>query len=215
LPTRRSVPQPTISRLALYLRDLRAASREGIPTLSSREMEKRTGISSSQIRKDLSYFGEFGKPGMGYEVAALTTRLEEIMCPVRDQGVLVAGAGNLGTALAGYAGFSQCGFRVAAVYDNDPGKIGHRRRGIEILDIQRLPAINREMKVRIGIMATPASSVQEVANLMVAGGVQVILNFAPARISVPEGVTVRNVDLTLELQTLCYYLPAAEGSSSA
>lgn len=204
--SRPAIPQPTIARLAIYLRDLRAALKEGVKTLSSAEIERRTGISSGQVRKDLSYFGEFGKPGRGYEVATLVGRLSGIMGLDREQPLLIVGAGNLGAALAGYPGFSQSGFQVVAIYDNNYSKIGRKIWDLEILDIQRLPELNREMKAKIGIIAIPASAAQEVADLMVEAGVKVILNFAPTRVAVPENIVVRNVDLTQELQILCYYL---------
>jgi len=202
-----AAPEPTIGRLALYLRSLRAALREGVETMSSADIEKRTGISSGQVRKDLSYFGEFGKPGMGYSVAPLVARLSHIMRLDREQGVLIVGAGNLGSALAGY-GFAQSSFRVAAIYDNNFNKIGRKVWDLEILDIQRMPEINRDMGVRLGIIATPAAAAQEAAAIMARSGVQAILNFAPVRFPAPEGTVVRNVDLTQELEILCYYLPA-------
>ncbi|HUT75438.1 MAG TPA: redox-sensing transcriptional repressor Rex [Armatimonadota bacterium] len=203
-----SAPEPTIGRLALYLRSLRAALREGVQTMSSADIEKRTGISSGQVRKDLSYFGEFGKPGMGYSVAPLVARLSQIMRLDRQQEVLIVGAGNLGSALAGYAGLAQSSFRVAAIYDNNFNKIGRKAWDLEILDIHHMPEINRGMGVRIGIIATPAAAAAEVAAMMARSGVKVILNFAPVRFPAPAGTVVRNVDLTQELEILCYYLPA-------
>jgi redox-sensing transcriptional repressor len=202
-----TAPEPTIARLALYLRSVRAALREGVETMSSADIEKRTGIGSGQVRKDLSYFGEFGKPGMGYSVAPLVARLSHIMRLDREQAVVIVGAGNLGSALAGYAGFGQSGFRVAAVYDNNFNKIGRKVWDHEILDIRRMPELNREMGVRIGIVATAGSAAQEVADIMARSGVKVILNFAPERFRAPAGTMVRNVDLTQELEILCYYLP--------
>jgi len=206
LDSRPAIPQPTIARLAIYLRDLRAAVKEGVRTLSSAEIERRTGISSGQVRKDLSYFGEFGKPGRGYEVATLVEHLSSIMGLDREQPVLIVGAGNLGSALAGYPGFPQSGVQVVAIYDNNYSKIGRKIWDLEILDVQRLPELNREMKARIGVIATPAAAAREVADLMVEAGVKVILNFAPTRVAVPEGIVGRNVDMTQELQILCYYL---------
>ncbi len=207
-----TAPEPTIGRLALYLRCLRAALREGVQTLSSADIEKRTGISSGQVRKDLSYFGEFGKPGMGYSVAPLVARLSHIMRLDRRQEVLIVGAGNLGSALAGYAGLAQSSFRVAAIYDNNFNKIGRRVWDLEIMDVQRMPEINRQMGVRIGIIATPAEAAPQVAEIMARSGVQAILNFAPVRFAAPQGAVVRNVDLTQELEILCYYLPREAGA---
>jgi redox-sensing transcriptional repressor len=202
-------PEPTIARLALYLRCLRAAQREGVQTMSSADIEGITGISSGQVRKDLSYFGEFGKPGMGYSVAPLVARLSHIMRLDREQPVLIVGAGNLGTALAGYAAFIESSFRVAAIYDNNFNKIGRKVWDLEILDVHHMPQINREMNIRLGIIATPAGAAREVAEIMAASGVKGILNFAPVRISAPPGTAVRSVDLTQELEILCYFLPEA------
>ena len=202
-------PEPTIARLALYLRCLRTALREGVETMSSANVEAITGISSGQVRKDLSYFGEFGKPGMGYSVAPLVARLSHIMRLDREQPVLIVGAGNLGTALAGYAAFIESSFRVAAIYDNNFNKIGRKVWDLEILDVHHMPDINREMNIRLGIIATPAGAAREVVDIMAASGVKGILNFAPVRISAPPGTAVRSVDLTQELEILCYLLPAA------
>ena len=201
------VPEPTIGRLAIYLRCLRAAMRDGVETMSSADIEAITGISSGQVRKDLSYFGEFGKPGMGYSVAPLVARLSHIMRLDREQPVLIVGAGNLGSALAGYANFVESNFRVAAIYDNNFNKIGRKVWDLEILDVHHMPEINREMNIRLGIIATPAAAAREVADIMAQSGVKAMLNFAPLRIAAPPGTVVRNVDLTQELEILCYYLP--------
>lgn len=209
MPVNRSAPEPTIGRIALYLRCLRVALQEGAVTLSSADIETRTGISSGQVRKDLSYFGEFGKPGLGYAVTPLIQRLAGIMRLDREQKVMLVGAGNLGTALAGYAGLRESGFHLVAIYDNNFSKIGRRIWDLEIEDVERMTELNAVMDVQIGIITTPAAAAQKVADLMVASGVKVILNFAATRVSVPKGVVVRNVDLTQELQILCYYLPAS------
>lgn len=201
------VPEPTIGRLAIYLRCLRAAMRDGVETMSSADIEAITGISSGQVRKDLSYFGEFGKPGMGYSVAPLVARLSHIMRLDREQPVLIVGAGNLGSALAGYANFVDSNFRVAAIYDNNFNKIGRKVWDLEILDVHHMPEINREMNIRLGIIATPAAAAREVADIMAQSGVKAMLNFAPMRIPAPPGTVVRHVDLTQELEILCYFLP--------
>jgi len=212
LQINRSAPEPTIARLALYLRSLRTAQQEGLPTLSSADIEVRTGISSGQVRKDLSYFGEFGKPGLGYAVTPLVNRLAGIMRLDREQKVMLVGAGNLGTALAGYQGLHDSGFRLVAIYDNNFSKIGRKIWDLEIQDAEMMPTLNAEMGVEIGIITTPAIAAQAVADRMVQSGVLVILNFAPTRVNVPKGVVVRNVDLTQELQILCFFLPATEVS---
>lgn len=202
------VPAPTISRLTLYLRCLRACRREGVRTISSAGMGERTGISGGQVRKDLSYFGEFGKPGMGYAVDALLDRLSETMGLDRPHTAVVVGAGNLGRALVGYPGFAESGFRVAAVYDNNPAKIGQPigELPLPILDVATLAETNKEIRAEFGIIATPASAAQEVADALVKAGVRGILNFAPTHINVPETVRARNVDLTRELEVLSYFV---------
>lgn len=206
--TNKSAPEPTIARIALYLRCLRIAKKDGDTTLSSADIEKRTGISSGQVRKDLSFFGEFGKPGLGYSVDELSQRLAQIMRLDRPQDIMIVGAGNLGSALAGYTGFTESDFHLVAIYDNNFSKIGRRVWDLDILDIELMEELNVEMGVQIGMIATPAPVAQGVADRMVRSGVRVILNFSPTRVSVPKGVIVRNVDLTQELQILCYYLPA-------
>jgi redox-sensing transcriptional repressor len=210
----RSAPEPTIARVALYLRSLRLAQQEGVETLSSADIEERTGISSGQVRKDLSYFGEFGKPGLGYAVTPLVDRLAGIMRLDRVQQVMIVGAGNLGTALTGYTGFQQSDLKLVAIYDNNFSKIGRRIWDLEILDVERMEELNRAMGVQIGIITTPANSAQYVADRMVASGVKVILNFAPTRIVAPEDVVIHTVDLRQELQILCFYLPESDLTAS-
>jgi redox-sensing transcriptional repressor len=202
----RTPPEPTLARLVIYLRTLRAAKREGLETLSSADIERRTGISSAQVRKDISHFGEFGKRGIGYSVDHALERLSKIMGLDREQRVVIVGAGNLGSALAGYMGFRNSGFRVMAVYDNDPTKIGRKVRGVEVVNIRRLPQTNRKLGARIGIIATPAAAAQGVAEIMARGGIKTILNFAPTRLRDVNDTVVRNVDLTQELEILCYFL---------
>jgi redox-sensing transcriptional repressor len=196
-------PDPTVSRLSLYLRCLRRLVKEGVGTISSAEMEIRCGIAAVQIRKDLSYFGEFGRPGVGYEVQHLLARLHR---------VVIVGAGNLGSALAGYSGFVLSPFRVVGIFDNNFNKIGRRLWELEILDVQRLAKANKELKANMGLIAVPADAAQEAADLLVKAGIRAILNFAPRMIEVPEGVALRHVDLTRELEVLCYFtdLPPAE-----
>ncbi|UCC67282.1 MAG: redox-sensing transcriptional repressor Rex [Armatimonadota bacterium] len=205
-PASDKIPQPTLSRLTLYLRCLRRLAREGVNTISSAKMEAHCGIVPAQIRKDLSYFGEFGKPGAGYDVQHLLARLTEIMQLDREQRIAIIGAGNLGAALAGYAGFAQSPFRIVGIFDNNFNKIGRMLWNHEILDLQRLSEINQHMRANIGIIAVPAEAAQEVADQLLKSGVSAILNFAPTLIEVPPDVAVRNVDLTRELEVLCYHL---------
>jgi redox-sensing transcriptional repressor len=205
-PPSGKVPEPTLSRLSLYLRCLRQLAKEGVKTISSAQMEAHCGIIPAQIRKDLSYFGEFGKPGTGYNVQHLLGRLTEIMQLDREQRVAIVGAGNLGSALAGYAGFAHSPFRIVGIFDNNLSKIGRMLWSFEILDVQRLADMNQHMRADLGIIAVPAEAAQEVADRLVEAGIRAILNFAPARLEVPSDAVVRNVDLSRELEVLCYHI---------
>ncbi len=169
-------------------------------------MARRCGIAAVQIRKDLSHFGEFGRPGIGYEVQHLLARLTEIMNLDRQHRVVIVGAGNLGSALAGYSGFVLSPFRVVGIFDNNFSKIGRRLWHLEILDVARLPEVNKELEANIGLIAVPGEAAQDAADLLVRAGVRAILNFAPRMLEMPPGVALRNVDLTRELEVLCYYL---------
>ena len=206
MPTGRA-PDPTVQRLSAYLRCLRQAHAERLQTISSAGMEKRTGISAGQVRKDLSYFGEFGKPGLGYAVEPLLIRLSHIMQLDQPRKVVIVGAGNLGAALAGYQGLRSSVFSLVAVFDNNLSKIGRPLWDMEIRDVTELPKIARERGVEIGVITTPAGAAQEVADLMAQGGIRAILNFAPTRIMSPPGTVVRNVDLMRELEVISFYLP--------
>ncbi len=212
LPESGRIPEPAVSRLSLYLRCLRRLAKEGVRTISSAEMDRRCGIAAAQIRKDLSYFGEFGRSGIGYEVQHLLARLTELMHLDRQHRVVIVGAGNLGSALAGYSGFVLSPFRVVGIFDSDPAKIGQTLWDVEIMDVTRLPEFNQQLQADIGMIAVPAVAAQEGANLLVQAGIRAILNFAPRSIQAPADIVVRNVDLTRELEILCYYidrLPAA------
>lgn len=200
------VPEPTLARLSRYLRCLRQLAEAGISTISSKQMEERLGILSAQIRKDLSYFGEFGRPGVGYDVRHLLERLTEIMQLDQEHGAVIAGAGNLGSALAGYTGFARSPFRILGIFDNNFSKIGRMLWNLEILDIQQMPEINKTLRATIGIIAVPAHAAQEVADIMVKSGIKAILNFAPTHITVPPHVAVRDVDFLRELEILSFYL---------
>jgi redox-sensing transcriptional repressor len=204
-----------VARLSLYLRCLRQLAGEGVKTVSSADMEAHSGIVPAQIRKDLSYFGEFGRPGVGYDVQHLLTRLTEIMRLDREQRCLIVGAGNLGTALVGYAGFSHPPFSIVGVFDNNLNKIGRLLWDHEILDVHKLPEINQGLRANIGVLTVPAEAAQEAADILIKGGIRAILNFAPAHINVPPDVAVRNVDFTRELEILSYHLHRAARSASA
>jgi redox-sensing transcriptional repressor len=200
------VPIPTLERLATYLRYLIDLDASDIETISSTDVEKQTGINAAQFRKDLSYFGEFGKPGVGYNVVELQTRIAHILKIDQMQPIIVIGAGNLGSALIGYPGLQEHKFHIAAAFDNDPTKIGHSQGNLVIQDGTLLRQVNARISARIAIICVPASVAQGVAEAAIAAGVRVILNFAPILLKVPERIVVRNVSFLQELAVLSYHL---------
>jgi len=200
------VPVPTLERLATYLRFLIDLAQSHVDTISSAEVERQTGINAAQFRKDLSYFGEFGKPGVGYNVLDLQSRIARILKIDREQRVILVGAGNLGSALVGYPGLKEHRFNLVAVFDNNYGKIGRPLWDLEILDVGRIPEVNARLRARIAILAVPASAAQTVADSLVSAGIHAILNFAPVLLRVPENVFVRNVSFLQELAVLSYHL---------
>jgi redox-sensing transcriptional repressor len=179
---------------------------EGVWTVSSQEMEKLTGVSAAQFRKDLSYFGEFGKRGIGYDVAELHRRIAQVLRIQEEQPVLLVGAGHLGSALIAYPGWKPYRFRIAAVFDKDPKKIGSKIRQQIVCDMETLEAANAEIGARMGIIAVPAWEAQGVADRLVRAGVYGLINFAPTRLKVPEGVRVREVCFICELTVLSYLI---------
>ncbi|HSL12446.1 MAG TPA: redox-sensing transcriptional repressor Rex [Actinomycetota bacterium] len=201
----RGIPEATVGRLPLYLRALLDLAGRGETTISSDALADGAGVTSAKVRKDLSYLGSYGTRGVGYDVPYLIHQIRRELGLTQSWPIVIVGIGNLGHALAGYRGFGQRGFQVAALVDADPAKVGERVGGLEIRPIDELPQLVRRHDVAIGVIATPASAVQEVADLMVEAGIRSILNFAPAVVTVPEGVTVRKVDLAIELQILAFY----------
>lgn len=209
------VPIAAIERLATYHRHLLDLEQEGVTTISSAGLETHTGIPAAQFRKDLSYFGEFGKPGVGYDVAHLRAGIARILSMDVDQEVLLVGAGNLGAALAGYPGLKEQKLRLVAVFDNNYAKIGRRLWNLEILDVARLVEVNGRLKASIGIIAVPRQAAQGAADALIEAGVRAILNFAPATLRVPAGVMVRNVSFAQELAVLSYHLASTESATNA
>ena len=197
---------PTLERLATYLRYLIDLDAAHVETISSTDVERQTGINAAQFRKDLSYFGEFGKPGVGYNVSELQARIARILKIDQIQPVIVVGAGNLGSALIGYPGLQEHKFHIAAAFDRDPAKIGRLQNDITVLDETLLGEVNAKIGARIAILCVPANAAQHVANDAIAAGVRVILNFAPIILKVPERVVVRNVSFLQELAVLSYHL---------
>ncbi len=207
------VPEIVIRRLPLYLRALVALAEANVSVTSSQELSERLGISSAQIRKDLSYFGEFGKQGMGYEVAFLRDQLRHILKQDRNWDMVLVGAGDLGHAILNYAGFKHWGYRIVAVFDNDPAKIGKVLGGLPVRSTAELQESLATLSVQIGIIAVPAVHAQEVAAQLVAGGIHAILNYAPINLTVPEDVRVHYIDPMVGLQSMSYYLTQDAGPS--
>jgi len=201
----RKIPEATVARLPIYLRSLLEAAGDGLPTISSERLAELSGFNAAKVRKDLSYLGSYGTRGVGYDVEYLQFQMSRELGLTKDWHVVIAGLGNLGHALANYAGFGDRGFPVAALVDADPRVVGTEINGIPVRHIDSLGDIAAEHRIAIGIIATPASAAQDVADRMIAAGVTSILNFAPTIVSVPPEVSLRKVDLAVELQILSFY----------
>ena len=193
-------------RLALYLQLLEESEAKGRRTINSGELARRGGTTAAQVRKDLSFFGSFGKRGLGYAVPELAGEVRAILGLDRHYRVAMVGAGRIGSALARYEGFGRRGFEIVALFDRDPEKVGTQWNGLVVRDVAHLEQDVRAEAVDIGVVVTPAAAAQEVADRLVAGGVRAILNFAPIRVSVPPGVEIKHVNLAVELETLSYAL---------
>ena len=194
-----------MTRLSIYLRCLEELQTDGVEAISSKKLAERFGLNSAQVRKDLAYFGQFGVRGLGYYIRDLKHNLERILGLKRDWEVALVGVGNLGSALAAYPRFPEQGFRITLAFERDPQRIGSRVGSLPVQDVLKMVPALRRRKIRIAIVATPAAAAQEVADLLVEGGVTSILNFAPAQLTVPEAVKVQNVDLSVLLKTLSYH----------
>ena len=201
----RRIPEATVARLPVYLRSLAELVEEKITTVSSERLAEMAGVNAAKVRKDLSYLGSYGTRGVGYDVEYLLFQMSRELGLTHDWPVAIVGAGNLGQALANYGGFTQRGFPVAVLIDASREKVGQRIHGVTVHHIDELPELAARLHIGIGIIATPASAAQDVADRLVAAGVRSILNFAPAVIAVPEGTSLRKVDLALELQILSFY----------
>ena len=202
---RGSVPEATVARLPLYLRSLLALAGEGNTTVSSEQLAGAAGVNASKVRKDLSYLGSYGTRGVGYDVEYLIFEMSRELGLARERSVIIAGAGNLGQALANYNGFTDRGFPVAGIIDADEAKVGKMVSGIRVYAAADLPQLVDGHPGCIGVVATPAAVAQEVVDRFVEAGISSVLNFAPSVVSAPKGVTVRQVDLALELQVLSFY----------
>ncbi|MEP6852890.1 MAG: redox-sensing transcriptional repressor Rex [bacterium] len=201
----KAVPDATVARLATYLRVLSVMDDVGVDTVSSDELAAAAGVNSAMLRKDLSHLGSYGVRGVGYAVRTLVDHLASTLGLGVHRAVALIGVGNLGQALAGYAGFGSRGFRIAALLDADPNRVGTMLRGLTVRDISELEAVVESEQISIAVIATPASAAQEVADRLAAAGVTAILNFAPTVLAVPDTVDVRKVDLAAELQILSFH----------
>jgi len=196
----------TIHRLSVYTRCLLQLEEDGVKTISSQEMADRFNLNSAQVRKDLAYFGEFGVRGIGYYVAGLKAELQRILGLDRQWPLVLVGFGNLGSALFHYKGFGRQGFRIAAIVDDDPAKVAREVESVPVVASRDLGREVRARGIQIAIVAVPAESAQAVTDRLVGAGIRAILNFAPARLKVPREVRLQNVDLSIELETLSFYL---------
>ena len=204
VPAFPDLPEATIARLPEYLRALHNLE-DAAETVSSEGLAAAAGVNSAKLRKDLSHLGSYGTRGVGYDVALLTAQIEYILGLDQRRAVCLVGVGNLGHALAGYDGFAGRGFRIVALFDAAPGRVGEVINGLLVRHIDELPQVAAEESIAIGVIATPASAAQAVADDLVSAGVTSILNFAPCVLSVPSGVDVRKVDLAIELQILSFH----------
>ncbi len=201
----RAIPEATVARLAVYLRVLGSLSDGGLSTISSEALASAAGVNSAKLRKDLSYLGSFGTRGVGYVVQVLREHISTCLGVTEHRSVVLVGVGNLGHALAGYAGFRSRGFQIAGLFDADQRRIGENISGLTVQGMDELAAVVTQESVSIGVIATPAEAAQEVCDRLVAAGVTSILNFAPAVLSVSDNVDVRKVDLAVELQILSFH----------
>ncbi len=204
---RESIPKATIERLPLYYRCLdKLANFEDVDVVSSKDLGGRLGIPPTQVRKDLSYYGEFGRRGVGYDVFDLKRSVGKILGVDEVWTAVLIGAGNLGRALVDYKGFEKMGLKLVGLMDADSSKIGNKIGGIEVQNTKKLNEVVEKNNVKLGIITVPTDSAQEVADDMVEAGIKAIWNFAPVRLHVPEDVTVRNEDLAIGLVSLIYHL---------
>lgn len=204
--SRLQIPRKTVYRLSLYDRNLQRLKANKIPTVSSAALAKAAGVKPTQLRKDLTLFGQFGTRGLGYDVEGLSSKLTQVLGTTRLQPVILVGVGNLGAALARYDGFAREGFEIVGAFDADASRKRDGAADLNVLPMARLPEFVRTRKVKMAILAVPGTGAQAVTNQLVEAGIHGILNFAPTILSVPDGVVVNNVDLALELENLSYFV---------
>ena len=199
-----AVPKAVVNRLSLYLRELQHLMRDGHETTSSNQLGNLLGFSDAQVRKDLAYFGHFGYPGIGYRCDELIAAVRRILGTDRGWPVVMVGTGNLGQALLGYRGFGNQNFRIVAAVDVDPAKIGTSINGVPVHHLDDLPDVVKQHRIKLGMIAVPATAAQTVADRLVAAGIEGIVNFAPVTINLPEGISHVGVDLAIELEQLSF-----------
>jgi len=204
-PAHRGVPEATVARLPVYLRALHALAEAGTTTVSSDALAAAAGVNSAKVRKDLSHLGSYGTRGVGYDAAYLVYQISRELGLTQDWAVVLVGVGNLGRALAGYGGFRSRGFRIAGLVDAAPARVGELIDGLRVRHLDDLDEVVRVNGVSIGVIATPAAAAQDVCDRLVSAGVTSVLNFAPTLLSVPSGVDLRKVDLSIELQILSFH----------
>ncbi|AKI96965.1 redox-sensing transcriptional repressor rex [Kosmotoga pacifica] len=201
------IPKPTIKRLAVYYRCLENLIKSGKETVSSQELGTYLNIKASQVRKDLSYFGEFGKRGIGYQTRRLLDGIAEILGIKRTWNVCIVGAGNLGIALANYPGLSKGGYHVKVIFDNNPAKIGMKlQNGLIVEDLKNFEKVTKEKEIHIGVITVPAESAQQVADIMLSSGIKGIINFAPVKLSIPKKIPVEEIDISLTFRALSFQI---------
>ncbi len=210
-PAIRNIPEATVARLPVYLRALAALADQGLGICSSNDLASAAGVNPAKLRKDLSYLGSYGTRGVGYDIEFLRYHVARALGQTQDWDVVIVGVGRLGSALCAYNGFRSRGIRIAALVDSDPAKVGSKIGGLTVAPMSELASLVREQGVAIAVIATPGAAAQEVADALVAAGITSILNFAPAVVSVPDDVTVRKVDLSIELQILAYHEQRVRG----
>ena len=199
-----------VRRLPIYARTLEYLAEEGVTHVSSNDLGDRIGISAAQIRRDLAYFGDFGKQGKGYSVPFLLEQIKDILRLQQDWNMAIVGMGHLGRALAHYEGFGHGGFRVTALFDHNPHKIGQRAGDLPIHHMDELPQVLADHQIQVALLAVPPQAAQEVADLLIAAGVRAILNYAPTVVKVPPHVRIRHIDPVVALQSMTYYLEPDE-----
>jgi redox-sensing transcriptional repressor len=207
----RRIPEATVARLPVYLRSLSEVADSKTATISSERLAELAGVNAAKVRKDLSYLGSYGTRGVGYDVEFLLYQISRELGLTKDWPVVIVGLGHLGHALANYGGFQERGFQIVALVDADPALVGEQVAGVTVRHADDLPAIAHQVEPAIGIIATPAAVAQQVADQLVEAGVSAILNFAPAVLTVPDHVSLRKVDLSIELQILSFYQQRKHG----